>query len=99
LTLRPVRVTPNAGIAVVLFAYLVFFRTRGVADSFWLLGDQIRDWTIALGPWRELPLTGTPSSVGGTSLGPVFYWVLWAIRRVIGPWVDDLPHGGAIGLS
>ncbi len=82
-----------------LFGYLVFLRTRGVSVSFWLLGDQIRDWSVALGSWSDLPLAGTPSVAGGTTLGPVFYWTLWGIRHAVGPWTDNLPHAGSIGLS
>jgi hypothetical protein len=85
--------------AVALFSGLVFARTRGIDESFWLAGDQIRDWEIALRSWRELPLTGPPSSVGGTTLGPIYYWTLWSIRHVIGAWTDHLPHAGGIGLS
>ena len=84
---------------VLTFAFLVFARTRAVADTFWLMGDQIRDWRIALGPWHELPLTGPQSTAGGTSLGPVYYWVLWIVRHLIGPWTRNLPHAGAIGIS
>ena len=64
-----------------------------------MTGDQIRDWDIALRSWRELPLTGPPSSVGGTTLGPIYYWTLWSIRHVIGAWTDNLPHTGGFGLS
>jgi hypothetical protein len=93
------RLLAQAGVALILFAYLLYVRTAGVSQTFWMLGDQIRDWSIALGSWRDLPLTGTPSSVGGSSLGPIFYWVLWAIRVVVGRWTGNLPHAGAIGLS
>jgi hypothetical protein len=91
----------NARIAlpIAVFVGLTLVRTRGISQTFQLLGDQILYWKIALGPWRELPLGGGPSSVGGTTLGPVFCWVLWAIRHVIGPWTGNLPHAGGIGLS
>lgn len=92
---RALRVLVPAGV----FIYLAFARTRDITESFWLAGDQIRDWNIALKSWCELPLTGTPSSVGGSTLGPVFYWTLWSIRHVIGPWTENLPHAGGIGLS
>jgi len=85
--------------AVALFAALVLARTWGIAESFWLAGDQIRDWEIALRSFGELPLTGPPSSVGGTTAGPVYYWTLWGIRHVIGAWTGNLPHAGGIGLS
>jgi hypothetical protein len=84
---------------IVVFVFLTFVRTRGISQTFQLLGDQILYWRVALGPWRDLPLGGGPSSVGGTTLGPVFCWVLWVIRHVIGPWTDNLPHAGGIGLS
>jgi hypothetical protein len=83
--------------AVAVFAGLVLARTRDIDQSFWMAGDQIRDWEIALQSWRELPSTGPPSSVGGTTLGPVYYWTLWSIRHVIGAWTDDLPHAGGSG--
>ena len=85
--------------ALVVFLYLATVRTWGVSDTFWLLGDQIRDWRFALLPFDQLPLTGAPSSVGGVGLGPIYYWTLWACRLVIGPWVNNLPHAGGIGLS
>ena len=85
--------------AVAVFASLVLARTRDIDESFWLAGDQIRDWETALGSWRELPLTGPPNSVGGPTLGPIYYWTLWSIRHVIGAWTDNLPHAGGIGLS
>jgi hypothetical protein len=86
-------------VAAGLFLLLVFIRTRHISETFWLLGDQMRDWTIALGSWRDLPLTGAPSTVGGTAIGPVYYWMLWGIRHLVGPWTDNLPHAGGIGLS
>jgi hypothetical protein len=86
-------------VSVVVFAYVLFVRTRGITQVFWLLGDQILYWRIALVPWRELPIGGGPTSVGGTTLGPAFLWGLWLIRHLIGPWTDNLPHAGGIGLS
>lgn len=74
-------------------------RTWGITQSFQLLRDQIRDWRIALGPFRDLPLTGTQSTAGGSSLGPIYYWVLWASRHLIGPFTNNLPHAGAIGQA
>jgi hypothetical protein len=90
--------TPRARIAVaaLFFAYVLFIRIYDVTSTFLMLGDQIRDWTIALGSWRDLPLTGPPSVAGGRTLGPVYYWVLWAGRHVVGPFTNNLPHAGGI---
>src|SRR5262249_59699087 len=61
--------------------------------------DQILYWRMALGSWRDLPIGGGPSSVGGTTLGPIFLWLLWGIRQIVGPWTYNLPHAGGIGLG
>ncbi len=84
---------------VALGAYTLAIRVYGIHQHFWMHGDQMRDWLIAVGPLRDLPLVGTPSTAGGTSLGPSFYWTLWIIAAVIGPWFEYLPHAGGIGLS
>jgi hypothetical protein len=92
---------PHARIIVplVVFLYLAILRTRNITETFSMLGDQILYWRIALRPWRDLPLGGGPSSVGGTTLGPAFMWTMWVIRHVVGPWTQNLPHAGGIGLS
>ena len=77
--------TARLATVVVVFVYLTTVRTWGISDTFWLLGDQIRDWRLALLPFDELPLTGAPSSVGGVGLGPIYYWTLWVCRLAIGP--------------
>ena len=74
-------------------------RVWGVSTWFWLLGDQIRDWAIALGPFSQLPLVGPATHVSGYTVGPAFYWILWAIRVIVGPWFDNLPHAGGIGQA
>jgi len=87
------------GLLLLVFAYLCYARVHDATNSFMLLRDQMRDWTIALGPLRSLPLTGTQSTAGGASLGPVYYWVLWISRVLIGPAVHNLPHAGAYGIA
>ena len=77
----------------------MYARTRASADSFVLMRDQIRDWGYALGPVTGLPLTGTQSTAGGYALGPIYYWILWLSRVLVGPWTNNLPHAGAIGIS
>lgn len=93
-----VRITGPAMVGI-LGVYTFVIRTRGISEHFLMLGDQIRDWSIALGPFSRLPLVGTPSTAGGNSFGPIFYWVLWLIRVAIGPFFDNLPHAGGIGLA
>jgi len=95
------RTLPGAtmALAAAIFLYTFLIRIWGIDRHFWLLGDQIRDWAIALGPLGDLPLVGTPQHVGGDALGPVHYWVLWLIRVTIGPWFDNLPHAGGLGLA
>jgi hypothetical protein len=84
-------------VAVLVFVVTLAIRIRGISTHFWLLEDQIRDWGIALRPFSELPLVGPPTHVGGYTIGPAYYWLMWAIRVTIGPWFDNLPHGGGVG--
>lgn len=86
-------------ILALTFALTLTARIQGISTHFWLLRDQIRDWEIALRPFSELPLIGPPTHVGGYTIGPAFYWMLWAIRVTVGPWFDNLPHAGGIGQA
>lgn len=92
---------PRGAYALAAFVALAVFTLRvwGIHQHFWMLGDQIRDWAIALRPFHELPLVGPATHVGGYTVGPAFYWILWAIRHVFGPWFDHLPHAGGIGQA
>jgi hypothetical protein len=92
------RWTP-VGIAIVFFVSIAILRVWGIETHFWLLRDQIRDWDIALRPFADLPLVGPATHVGGYTIGPAFYWILWAIRVTLGPWFDNLPHAGGIGQA
>ena len=83
----------------VVFGITLTLRIRGIDRHFWLLGDQIRDWSIALGRFADLPLVGPATHVGGYTIGPAFYWILWTLRVVFGPWFDNLPHAGGIGQA
>src|SRR6188768_2657028 len=71
-------------------------RTYDVSSTFLMLGEQTRDWMVALGRITDLPLTGAPSTAGGRGLGPVYYWLLWIGRVAIGPFMDNLPHAGGV---
>lgn len=90
-----------AGVALPAAIFLCAFiaRTWGISRHFWLYGDQIRDWSIALRPFWELPLVGPPTHFGGYTIGPAFYWIVWVIRVVVGPWFENLPHAGGIGQA
>lgn len=86
-------------IASALFVYVLTIRTYDVASTFLMLGEQTRDWTIALGGISELPLLGAPSTAGGRGLGPAYYWLLWLGRVTIGPFMDNLPHAGGVTVA
>lgn len=94
---------PPAWLCVTLpaltFVSTLVLRTRDVSRHFWLLGDQIRDWSIALGPMTSLPFVGAPTHVHGYTIGPAFYWILWCIRVAVGPFFQRLPHAGGIGQA
>jgi hypothetical protein len=93
------RAAARISIPVLAFALTLALRVHGISRHFPLLGDQIRDWGFALGPFGELPLVGPATHVGGYTIGPAFYWILWAIRILVGPWFDNLPHAGGIGQA
>ena len=86
-------------VAAVFFLYVLLIRTYDIAGTFLMLGEQTRDWTIALGGITELPLTGAPSTAGGRGFGPVYYWILWLGRQIVGPFTDNLPHAGGITVA
>jgi len=86
-------------VAAAPFLFALVIRVRGIDRHFWLLGDQIRDWGIALRPFHELPLVGPATHVGGYTIGPAYYWIMWAVRVIVGPWFDNLPHAGGIGQA
>ena len=81
------------------FTLTLIPRVWGIDRHFAMLEDQIRDWGIALGSFTSLPLVGPPTHFGGYTIGPAPYWILWSIRVVIGPWFQNLPHGGGIGQA
>jgi hypothetical protein len=83
-------------LAAIFFLYALMMRTYDVASTFLMLGEQTRDWMVALGSIADLPLTGAPSTAGGRGLGPVYYWLLWIGRVAIGPFMDNLPHAGGV---
>jgi hypothetical protein len=89
----------RVAVAAAFFAYVVLIRTHDLANSFLMLGEQVRDWTIALGGWRDLPLTGAPSTAGGRGFGPAYYWILWLGRHLVGPFTSNLPHAGGIVVA
>ncbi len=86
-------------VAAIFFLYVLYIRVYDIADTFLMLGEQTRDWTIALGGITELPLTGAPSTAGGRGFGPVYYWLLWLGRNLVGPFTDFLPHAGGLTVA
>jgi hypothetical protein len=94
--LNPLNRRLVGAIAGALFLYVLAIRTYDVSSTFLMLGEQTRDWIVALGSITDLPLTGAPSTAGGRGLGPVYYWLLWMGRVAIGPFMDNLPHAGGV---
>lgn len=84
---------------IVLGVYLLAARTFESTSTFLLLRDQMRDWRIAMSAFSSLPLTGPQSTAGGSSLGPVYYWILWLTRVTLGPLTGDLPHAAVWGTA
>lgn len=82
-----------------VFGATFVLRIWGIDTNFWLLRDQIRDWEAVQGPFSSLPLVGPATHVGGYTIGPAFYWILWLIRVTVGPWFDNLPHAGGVGQA
>ena len=89
----------RVAVAAIFFLYVLSIRVYDIADTFLMLGEQTRDWAIALGGITELPLTGAPSTAGGRGFGPVYYWLLWLGRSLVGPFADFLPHAGGITVA
>ena len=86
-------------VGAIFFLYVLYIRVYDIADTFLMLGEQTRDWSIALGGMTELPLTGAPSTAGGRGFGPVYYWILWLGRHLVGPFADYLPHAGGLTVG
>jgi hypothetical protein len=89
----------RTAIAAAFFVYVLVIRTYDVSTTFLMLGEQTRDWAVALGGITELPLLGAPSTAGGHGLGPAYYWMLWLGRVTIGPFMDNLPHAGGVTVA
>ena len=86
-------------VAAIFFLYVLYIRVFDIADTFLMLGEQTRDWAIALGGITELPFTGAPSTAGGSGFGPAYYWILWIGRVIVGPFADYLPHAGGFWVA
>ena len=63
-----------------------------------MLGEQTRDWTVALGGISELPLIGAPCTAGGRGLGPATTGCCGSDVRDR-PFMDNLPHAGGVTVA
>jgi hypothetical protein len=97
--LRETVTRSEIAVAIIVFLFTFAIRAWGISTRFQLLGDQIRDWDIALRPLTSLPLVGPATHVHGYTIGPAFYWILWTIRVTLGPFFQNLPHAGGIGQA
>jgi len=86
------------GIALSVAAYvgLVLLRTHDITRTFWLFSDQILYWDTAQLPFTQQPLVGPEQHIGGYAIGPTYNWFVWLSRVMLGPFVDNLPHAGAV---
>ncbi len=100
-TVRQAPDSRTARLAILATTFLVTFGLRiwDVTSYSLVLRDQYRDWEIVQGTFGSLPLLGPATHVGGYTIGPGFYWILWLIRVIVGPWFEYLPHAGGIGQA
>ncbi len=91
--------TARLALLAITFIATLALRIWGVTAYSLVLRDQYRDWEIVQGTFGSLPLLGPATHVGGYTIGPGFYWILWLIRVVVGPWFEYLPHAGGIGQA
>ena len=70
-----------------------------MSESFALLGEQQRDWSVAQRSFDNLPWIGPRSLNSGLDIGPVYYRFLWLCRVLLGPLADNLPHAGGWGIA
>lgn len=78
---------------------LLFIRVHDISNNFPLLGEQVRDWSIAQRRFFDLPPIGPRSVTSGLDIGPVYYWWLWAGRVVLTPVLGPLPHTGGWAVA
>jgi hypothetical protein len=83
----------------VICGYLLFFRVHDLDESFWLLGEQVRDWKPTQQPFTALPLAGPRSLNSGADIGPAYYWFLWLAHAVLAPLLGSFPHTGGWAIS
>jgi hypothetical protein len=74
-------------------------RIYDVENTFALLGEQVRDWSVAQRSLDNLPWIGPRSVNSGLDIGPVYHQFLWLARVLVGPFADNLPHAGAWAIS
>lgn len=86
-------------LAVSIAVATFILRGWNITEYNLVLRDQYRDWEIALGSFWNLPLLGPGTHVGGYTIGPGFYWILWVFRVMFAPWFENLPHAGGIGQA
>jgi len=91
--------TTRLALLATTFLAIFVLRVWDVTTYSLVLRDQYRDWDIVQGTFGSLPLLGPATHVGGYTVGPGFYWILWGIRVVLGPWFEYLPHAGGIGQA
>jgi hypothetical protein len=77
-------------------AYGMFLRFPGVHEQFYFYGDQCLAWDYVGRPFSKLPLVGVSCTDGIYAWGPIYYWWIWLVRAVVGPWYHDMPVATAL---
>jgi hypothetical protein len=90
--------TARIAIFALTFIFTLTIRVWGISTHFLLLGDQMRDWAIAMRPLSDLPLIRPPTHVR-LHRGSGVLLDLVGDSRHCRPWFSYLPHAGGIGQA
>jgi len=91
--------TRLAAFAIAFAAYALSLRLVGVREHFAFLGDQCLAWDYVGRPFWQLPLYGATTSDGMVTWGPTFYWWIWLVRAVVGPFFGDMPVASGVAMA
>ena len=79
--------------------YAAMIRFDGIREHFYFFGDQCLAWDYVGRPFGQLPFFGASTTDGMYGWGPIYYWWVWLIRAVVGPWYGDMPVATALPMG